>query len=919
MMVKKIFGLGLLMLAAISVKADNVTINATNFPDDVFRGYVSQWFDTNSDGTLSDDEIAAATSLAYSHTLYKKGIKSLIGIEHLTALNQLVCSENDIRILDLSANKALTRLYCDCNNMTSLLLSDEAKFNLLEFYENNLRGEAVDRLIESMPQNTEHIALTFMYSGNDKEGNKLTLAQKQRLADKGWKAYDGSDGLHDGFNLEVVELNAANFPDNVFRSYVAANFDSNHDGLLSYDELQAVTTVEVGNMGISSLKGIENFAALETLRCWTDNLTELDLSSNTKLKVLNCWGSHISMLKLPESGELVQLVCYYNQLTEIDVSRFTKLERLTIYGNQLETLDVSNNKELNYLYCNDNKLTSLDVTGLSKLREVRVYNNNFSSQAFLQFAKSLPTVASGTLLVKANTGDANVVSQLAVNVATMKGWNVQNNNGNAYAGIEVPHVAINATNFPDEAFRNFVSERYDTNGNGYFSEEELAAVTTLTLTALSNLKSVKGIEHFSLLTSLICHGAKLTELDLSGNPLLTYVDCSSNQLKSLNVTACTKLEDLTCSFNQLTSLDVSCNPCLESLIANNNALTDIDLTKNTELEQLQLTYNNLQTLNLMKNTKLEFLIIYGNPMSGTLLDKFVFLLPQIEQSGYLIVINKQDATNIVMSRAHVKLASQKGWTVVWYTDSGTGFSYDGEPGITPVATGLRGDINEDGAVGIGDIVAITNIMAGQDSGPAAYLACPDDHHPHLIDLGLPSGLKWACCNVGADTPEAYGNYYAWGETTPKDIYSWDNYEYGRYNYYDDSDDGSQLVDIGRVISGTAFDAATMNWGAAWRTPNYFEGLELRWNTTQEWTMQNGVSGMKITGKNGGSIFIPATGQYDPYGSIFYAEGTIAEFWTSTFSPPANAYTWFMRDDYSRMKPNGSFIMSGIPVRAVRAE
>ncbi len=85
--------------------------------------------------------------------------------------------------------------------------------------------------------------------------------------------------------------------------------------------------------------------------------------------------------------------------------------------------------------------------------------------------------------------------------------------------------------------------------------------------------------------------------------------------------------------------------------------------------------------------------------------------------------------------------------------------------------------------------------------------CPDGNHPHMIDLGLPSGTKWACCNVGASKPEDYGNYYAWGETQPKSVYDEDTYAYYQNGSY---------VNIGSDIAGTGYDAATANWGAPWR-------------------------------------------------------------------------------------------------------
>jgi len=128
-----------------------------------------------------------------------------------------------------------------------------------------------------------------------------------------------------------------------------------------------------------------------------------------------------------------------------------------------------------------------------------------------------------------------------------------------------------------------------------------------------------------------------------------------------------------------------------------------------------------------------------------------------------------------------------------------------------------------------------------------------------IDLGLPSGTKWASWNVGALKPEDFGGYYAWGETEEKDTYTWDNYQYGNYNYEDDS---SQIVDIGSDIGGTDYDVAHLKWRGEWRLPSIEHINELRNNCTFEWTTLNGVNGCRFTGPNGNSIFLPATGQWD---------------------------------------------------------
>ncbi|MBR4583614.1 MAG: hypothetical protein IKO34_07375 [Bacteroidales bacterium] len=125
-----------------------------------------------------------------------------------------------------------------------------------------------------------------------------------------------------------------------------------------------------------------------------------------------------------------------------------------------------------------------------------------------------------------------------------------------------------------------------------------------------------------------------------------------------------------------------------------------------------------------------------------------------------------------------------------------------------------------------------------------------------VDLGLPSGYRWATCNIGANSPEEYGDYFAWGETETKDVFEWNTYK-----YYDT--ESSSLTKYKTVSGGQLLDAmddaATVNWGNSWEMPSRSIVLELINNCTYEWTNQNGVDGGLFTGPNGNSIFLPAAG------------------------------------------------------------
>ena len=144
----------------------------------------------------------------------------------------------------------------------------------------------------------------------------------------------------------------------------------------------------------------------------------------------------------------------------------------------------------------------------------------------------------------------------------------------------------------------------------------------------------------------------------------------------------------------------------------------------------------------------------------------------------------------------------------------------------------------------------------------------EDEKTHdFVDLALPSGLLWATTNVGANRPEECGSFFAWGETKPKSEYSWATYKYANGSettltkYCNDSSYGN--VDYKEVLEEQD-DAATANWGKPWRTPTLGETQELINYCSWTLTTQNGISGYKVIGANGNSIFLPAGGvmQYD---------------------------------------------------------
>ena len=168
-------------------------------------------------------------------------------------------------------------------------------------------------------------------------------------------------------------------------------------------------------------------------------------------------------------------------------------------------------------------------------------------------------------------------------------------------------VAINATNFPNAAFREYVKQ-FDKDNNGYFSSSEIASVTTIKITDNTSVTSLKGIEHFTSLTELNVTNDALTSLDISNNTELSVLICTNNKLTSLNVSNNIYLQLLYCRENQLTSLNLKNNVFLYSLACGSNYISSLDVSSNSYLNFLSCDALNITNLNLSKNTNLETLI-----------------------------------------------------------------------------------------------------------------------------------------------------------------------------------------------------------------------------------------------------------------------------------------------------------------------
>lgn len=219
----------------------------------------------------------------------------------------------------------------------------------------------------------------------------------------------------------------------------------------------------------------------------------------------------------------------------------------------------------------------------------------------------------------------------------------------------------------------------------------------------------------------------------------------------------------------------------------------------------------------------------------------------------------------------------------------------------------------------------------QENVHIVKLSCPDSNHPHAIDLGLPSGLKWACCNVGAKSRSDVGYYVAWGELSEKSSYTWDNYKWQAHSAYHN---GLNLKcdNITKYCQNLVFgymdyvddldellpedDIATQKWGKKWRMPTVGEIDDLVMRCAWKKATMSGVKGRWIVGPNGNSIFLPVANHISESGVEGIDFWGLCEYWSSSLYQGGIFACTMGFDDNVKKESNGSLRSDGLPVRPV---
>ncbi len=590
-----------------------------------------------------------------------------INVSGCTSLKTLSIANNNLTSLDLTETNIQT-LWCKNNQLMSLELSTNATITTLQCDEQRAIDIVIDEnFCYTLPDSVDASKVTVT-SGATLDGKVLkgilgtsvAYTYDLGLADKSLSVTFNVTNPHEHTQIGYcvcggVAVNDTNFPDDIFRNYVSTNFDADKNGVLSTAE-STVSTIRINNMNIADLTGIEYFWALNDLECDGNRLTSLDMSKNTALKKLFCANNQLTSLNVSTNWALGVLVCEGNKLTSLDVSKNGELEILFCGNNDIASLDLSGNGQLWKLSCNDNHLQTLDLSANVLLEELYCQNNlltslDLSANTLIQNEYFTGSGQASTITIDANDSytlpnDIDASRITVVFGAVLDGNVLKDIFGDTvvyeYAtGLEgkVLSVTLNVTNphthdfgttdacvcgaikisdkiFPDANFLAFVKTLTGAEDE-MFTAEELAAITEIDVN-FKNIRDIKGIEHFTELTSLILDTNNISTVDVSKNIKLKKLSIYACQTKVLNVSKNTELEILNCSRNLLTSLDVSNNTKLQNLNCKNNPISNLDLSNNPELTMLTVEDDELTYLDLSANTNLQYFYGYDNSHTLTI-------------------------------------------------------------------------------------------------------------------------------------------------------------------------------------------------------------------------------------------------------------------------------------------------------------
>lgn len=290
--------------------AGSVAIDEAHFPDATFRAYVSAQYDTDHDGTLSEEEAAKAEAVIQSD----KGISSLKGIEYFPNLKYLNATKNSLTTLDLSANTKIQDVYLDYNQLTSLNLTGCTKIQRLHCWTNQLTSLDVSAMPDLVLLNCGVNKLTSLDVTCNPKLERLVC-----------------------YNNSISSLDVTKNP-----ALVQISASANKLTSLDVSRNPALRELAVDSNPITSINVSSN-PALQKLFCGESSISSIDVSKNPELVELSCIHAKIRSLDLSNNPKLLVLSCADCELSKLDLSANPKIQKFFCYGNHLTSLDLSAN------------------------------------------------------------------------------------------------------------------------------------------------------------------------------------------------------------------------------------------------------------------------------------------------------------------------------------------------------------------------------------------------------------------------------------------------------------------------------------------------------------------------------------------------------------------------------------------------
>ena len=660
-----------------------------------------------SDNKLTYLDVSSNTAL--KHLGCHKNQLTYLDVSQNKALTYLSCSHNELSRLDISQNKQLKQLWCIGNELTQLDVSKNTALQVLGCNDNGLTRLDLSqnkqlKQLQCQQNKLKYLDITgfrvnygpserwkfeIYYGHNPKERYLQTLKvneavkdhyeinQVKTLSPKAIVQVYSNDGDEtcpsyvftadydtDKTATGLCENSLVTIQDDEFRAYLQKRFPTAfYKGEMNSDnpDIKKAIAIDVSGKGIESLEGIAYFTALQSLNCSDNQLTTLDVRSNTALDTLDCHQNQLttldvrsntaldkldchqnqltyldvsqnkaltylscshnelSRLDISQNKQLKQLWCIGNELTQLDVSKNTALQVLGCNDNRLTRLDLSQNKQLKLLWCYQNKLTYLDATGFrykfddtDERYRFEVYYNehiqegklkNLKINDFLKDYKEIKEIKSQTpkttaIAVYDDEGQIRC-SNYSFKTIKDKGY---------YLDMAPHGTCLSAlVDIPDQTLRHRLKSDFFSKDDSAFWDTKLDSTNERARSVkelkymdgiLEKISSFKGIAAFTELETLNCSNHKLVNLDVSQNKKLKKLVCSNCDLKNLNISQNKALLLLRCDGNALRQLDVSANENLVSLCCSNNQLSNLHLKGNTHLVQLWCYDNPLKALNM---------------------------------------------------------------------------------------------------------------------------------------------------------------------------------------------------------------------------------------------------------------------------------------------------------------------------------